>query len=90
MDTSEYCSKFHKVNPFGSPLILLICASHGLENPELCFHVVRFFFLIFIGVELISNVVLVSPVQQRESVIHVHLSTLFKILFPYTSLQSIE
>ena len=36
-----------------------------------------FFFLMFIGVELIYNVVLVSGVQQRESVIHTHISTPF-------------
>ena len=36
-----------------------------------------FFFLIFIGVELINNVVLVSGEQQSESVIHIHISTLF-------------
>ena len=34
-------------------------------------------FLIFIGVKLIYNVVLVSGVQQSESVIHIHISTLF-------------
>ena len=47
-----------------------------------------FFFLIFLGVQLIYNVVLVSAVQQSESVIHI--STLFQILFPYRLLQSIE
>ena len=30
-----YCLESH--NPFGSPLILLTCTAHGLENPELCF-----------------------------------------------------
>ena len=33
--------------------------------------------LIFIGVQLIYNIVLVSTVQQSESVIHTHISTLF-------------
>ena len=33
---------------------------------------------------------LISAVQQNESVTHVHLSTFFKILFLYRSLQSIE
>ena len=33
--------------------------------------------LIFTGVWLIYNVVLVSAVQQSESVIHIHTSTLF-------------
>ena len=40
-------------------------------------------FLIFIGVQLIYNVVLVSGVQQNDSVKHIHISTLFQILFPY-------
>ena len=45
---------------------------------------------IFIGVQLIYNVVLVSGAQQSESVIHMHISTLFQILFPYRPLQSTE
>ena len=49
-----------------------------------------FFTLIFIGVQLIYNVVLVSAVQQSESAIHTHISTLFQILFPYRSLQNTE
>ena len=44
----------------------------------------------FIGVELIYNVVLVSGVHYSESVIHIHISTLFYILFPYRPLQSTE
>ena len=44
----------------------------------------------FIGVQLIYNVVLVSSIQQNDSVTHIHVSTLFKIIFPYRSLQSIE
>ena len=39
---------------------------------------------------MIYNVVLLAAVQQSESVTHIHISTLFKILFPYRSLQSIE
>ena len=38
----------------------------------------------------IYNVVLVSGVQQRESVIHRHISTLIQILFQYRPKQSIE
>ena len=53
-----------------------------------CF--LNIFKLSFIGVQLIYNVALVSAVQQSESVIHIHISTLFQILFPYRSLQSIE
>ena len=42
--------------------------------------------------QLLYNVALASAVQQSESVILIHIcrSTLFKILFPYRSLQSIE
>ena len=36
------------------------------------------------------NVVFISAVQLSESIIYIHISTLFKILFPYRSLQSIE
>ena len=37
-----------------------------------------------------NNVVLVSGVQQSDSVIHIHVSILFQILFPFRLLQSIE
>ena len=40
------------------------------------------FFHVFIGVQLIYNVVLVSGEQQSESVIHRHISTLFLDYFP--------
>ena len=49
-----------------------------------------FNFLDFIGMQFIYNVVLVSAVQQSESIIHIHISILFQILFPYRSLQRIE
>ena len=39
---------------------------------------------------MINNVVLVSGVQQSDSVLHIHVSILFQILFPYRPLQSIE
>lgn len=41
-----------------------------------------FKFLFYIRLQLINNVVLVSGVQQSDSVIHVHVSILFQILFP--------
>ena len=57
----------------------------------------RFFFFFhlsfkkkFIGVEFIYNVVLVSAVQQSDSVIHIHIFILFQILFPYRLLRNIE
>ena len=39
---------------------------------------------------LINNVVIVSDVQQSDSVIHIHLSIVFQILFPFRLLQNIE
>ena len=38
-------------------------------------------FKFYIGVQLINSVVLVSGIQQRDSVIHIHVSLLFQILF---------
>ena len=46
--------------------------------------------LIFIGVELLYNVVLVSAVQQSESAISIHLSPLVWISFPFRSPQRTE
>ena len=39
---------------------------------------------------MIYTLVLVSGVQKSTSVMHIHISTLFKILFPYRPSQSIE
>ena len=39
---------------------------------------------------MINNVVLVSGVQQSDSVIRIHVSILFQILFPFRLLQNIE
>ena len=39
---------------------------------------------------MIDNVMLVSGVQQSDSVIHTHVCTLFQVLFPFKLLQSIE
>ena len=41
-----------------------------------------FNFLFYIEVYLINKVVIVSGVQQSDSVIHIHVSTVFEILFP--------
>ena len=48
--------------------------------------------LFCIGVQLTNNVVVVSGVQQSDSVIHiyVYMSILFQVLFPYRLLQNIE
>ena len=37
-----------------------------------------------------NNVVLVSDIQQHDSVIHLKVSILFQIIFPFRLLQSIE
>ena len=39
---------------------------------------------------MINNAVLVSGVQQSDSLIHIHVSTLFQIPFPNRLLQNIE
>ena len=39
---------------------------------------------------MIYDVVLVSGVQQSDSVINIHISILLQILFPYRLLQNIE
>ena len=39
---------------------------------------------------MIYNVVLVSGVQQSDSVIHIHVSIIFQILLPFRLLQNIE
>ena len=39
---------------------------------------------------MINNVVLVSGVQQSDSIIHIHVSILFQILFPFRLLHNIE
>ena len=48
----------------------------------------NFFKLIFIGIQLLYNVVLVPTVQQNESCVHI--SPLFWISFPFRSLQCIK
>ena len=47
-------------------------------------------FLFYIGLELINNVVMVLGVQQSDSVIHIHVSILFQIIFPFRLLQNNE
>ena len=45
-----------------------------------------FCFLIFIEAELIYNIVLVSGVQQSDSVIRTHISLFFRFFLPYSLL----
>ena len=54
------------------------------------FKKIFFKFLVYIGAQLINNVVLVSGVRQSDSVEHIHVSILFQILFPFRLLQNIE
>ena len=54
-----------------------------------CFHFC-FQKLIFIGIQLICNIMLLSSVQQSESAIHTHISPPFWISFPFGSPQSVE
>ena len=47
-------------------------------------------FLPYIGLWLIDNVVLVSDIYHSDSVIFIHISVLFLVLFPFRLLQNIE
>ena len=55
-----------------------------------CACIDTFFKLIFVGGQLLYNVVLVSAVQQSASAVRIHISPLFWISFPFRSPQSIE
>jgi len=46
-------------------------------------------FLFYIGVQLVTDVVLVSDEQQSDSVIHIHISILSQIFFSFSLLQKI-
>ena len=59
------------------------CPSEFKMQTNLGFNAKRLFKKItFIGVQLVYNVVLVSSVQQNESVIHIHVSTVLESFFP--------
>ena len=49
-----------------------------------------FFFFTFIGIELMNHVVLNLGAHQIDTVIHIYVSILFQVLFPFRLLQNIE
>ena len=51
---------------------------------------ISFSFIFLIEIYLIYSVVLVSSVEQSDSIIHIHIFILFQILFPYKLLQNTE
>ena len=55
-----------------------------------CIYLFCFNILFYIGEQLINNVVLVSGVQQSDSVIYIQVSILFQILLPFRLLCNIE
>ena len=69
-----------------------ICSLASLPGELRIFYLTYFYFFYFIRVRLIYNVVLVSGVQQSDSVIHIFI--VFEILFSYRlsqqSIQSVE
>ena len=69
---------------------MLLLLNTWMSSRYLQVLVTKTLFKIFIGIELVYNVVLVSCVQQSDSVIHRHVSALSQILFSYGPLQSIE
>ena len=46
-------------------------------------------FIFYVEVKLIYNVVIISAIQKSDSVVHVHASVLFQILFPHGLSQNI-
>ena len=65
------------------------CSAESQEPKMMAlFHFLKKF--IFIGVELLCNVVFVSTVQQNESAIHLHISPPFWTSFLLRSPQSFE
>ena len=67
----------------------------GLAHYRLSVNRITIFFCFYFILEyqyfiLINNVVLVSGVQPSDSVLHIPVSSLFQILFPFTLLQNIE
>ena len=59
-------------------------------NVYLLTRMISFKFLYSIGVQLINKAVLVSGVQQSDLVIHIRVSILFQVLYPFTLLHNIE
>ena len=51
-------------------------------NSDFIVHELCYVFFYFILLELIYSIVLVSDIQQSESVIHIHISTFLKDYFP--------
>ena len=76
------------------------CMNHlfhcGLQNcyflilSHFLYELAFLFLLIFITVQLLYSVVLVSAAQQSESIIHTHIPILFQISFSLSSPQSTE
>ena len=67
----------------------LTCMS-VITSPSNTYYHIFLNFIFYIGVWLINSVLLVSGVQQSDSIIHVHVSILFQILFPFRLLHNIE
>ena len=61
-----------------------VCGSpfRSLDTKSVVHRLVVNFFLSFIEIELIYHVVIISAVQQSDSVMHIVTSILFQILFP--------
>ena len=75
-------------------LCMRLIKCKGLDNKLITSYLLTYFhlFLIFIlyWTKLIYNVVLVSGVQQSDSVKHLHIFFFCKIIFPLRLLQNIE
>ena len=67
---------------FTCVMLLLLFNMNIFMYFQFLFLLKNFYFIL----ELINSAVLVSGVQQGDSVIHIHIFTLFRILFPFSLL----
>ena len=95
-DFNSFCFFIFDPNPFCFPkmtfLAFFFLYLTNIPHYVVLFYVILLFCLkiFFIGVQLIYNVMLLSPVHHSESILHTHISSLFQILFSYRSLQNIK
>ena len=67
----DYWNPDHSPNTWGNTLVDQVFALQT-KGPSLSPFLIKMKFLFYIGLQLVNNVVLVSGVQQSDSVIHMH------------------
>ena len=82
---NSHLNHCHSLSCFLWPQDCSMVVSHIVTRVILFFS-----FSFYIKLWLVNNVVLASNIQQYDSVINIHLSILFQILFPFSLLQNIQ